>query len=604
MGDNKKKEFHILDMLERNGKRYYHILDYDHDEINALLAKIKNGYLLTEEEREWLSINNLLDFSTFTGSYEDLVDKPFIPTSIDELDGYEKIENLETELQLLTVDCNEELASIHEELDTKYDANRIEKDPKGGINFFFGTLLDEVINIGRPIDYNKLTDEDYRDLSANINCIESKAPEYDDELKSVFCNGTLTIIEEVPDQDFITISWTDKEKHTIQVPANINVYAGGNGLDSPANYPATGLIISSGNLKNVYGGSLGEGNVGFANILISNGSVLTLTGGGQSVHKLKSHKNHVGKSHIILNGGTVETMFVGSQGNGVVNQAVFNMNDGAINDLTAGGESGTTLLSELNINGGTIKKSQGVNRGHVGCITYNLTGGKIDTFYAGGESKVGSVDGTYEHCRLFIDGVEFKYNPNPGTNNRKEDNTRISGTIIKYYTEELKININNIRQLNLAIKECVEGEDVSKIEQEYAELIEELEKEVNKFDISKVGHGHTSEDITDLIDTIQGLIEDKIVAIDLSKYAIKEEVKASIDSINSLISSIVLDIDSLKSSDQKLNNTLNNITSRISRMESDISDLETAVNYRTTNEDIDEIMANLLDDTMTLDDKH
>ena len=138
MSDNKKKEAHILDILEKNGKRYYHILDYDHNEINALLAKIENGYLLTEEERQWLTDKDILDFSTFSGSYEDLVDKPFIPTNIDELDGYEKIEDLETDLQLLTADCNEELASIHKELDAKYDANRIKKDPKGGINFFFG----------------------------------------------------------------------------------------------------------------------------------------------------------------------------------------------------------------------------------------------------------------------------------------------------------------------------------------------------------------------------------------------------------------------------------------------------------------------------------
>jgi hypothetical protein len=597
MSDNKKKEAHILDLLEKNGKRFYHILDYDHNEINALLAKIENGYLLTEEERQWLTDKDILDFSTFSGSYEDLVDKPFIPTSIDELDGYEKIENLETELQLLTADCNEELASIHEELDAKYDANRIKKDPKGGINFFFGTLLDEVINIGRPIDYSKLTDEDYKDLSVNINCIESKAPEYDDSLKSVFCNGTLTIIEEVPGQDFITISWTDKEKHTIQVPADVNVYAGGNGLDSPADYPATGLIILSGSLKNVYGGSLGEGKIGFTNIMINGGSVLTAIGGGQSIYKVKSYKNHVGKNHFVVNKGTVETMFLGSQGNGVVNQTVLHMNGGTINDLTAGGESGTTLLTEVNLNDGSIKQVQGVNRGHVGCITYNLVGGDIETFYAGGEPNVGSVDGKYDHCRLFIDGTTFRFNPEPGTNNRiKDHNAYVSGSILKKYKDDLKINSNNIQKLNLVIKDYIEGDSISKIEEDYNALIAELEKEEsNKFRLVKEGHMHTSEDIADLITTIQDIIQSNIEDIDIGKYATKEDVKVSFDSVNATIDSILIDINQLKGEDARINNTLTNITNKISQIESNINTLETSVNYRTTNEDINEIISNLGD---------
>lgn len=597
MSDNKKKEAHILDILEKNGKRYYHILDYDHNEINALLAKIENGYLLTEEERQWLTDKDILDFSTFSGSYEDLVDKPFIPTSIDELDGYEKIEDLETDLQLLTADCNEELASIHEELNTKYDANRIKKDPKGGINFFFGTLLDEVINIGRPIDYNKLTDEDYRDLSVNINCIESKAPEYDDSLKSVFCNGTLTIIEEVPGQDFITISWTDKEKHTMQVPADVNVYAGGNGLDSPADYPATGLIILSGNLKNVYGGSLGEGKIGFTNIMINGGSVLTAIGGGQSIYKVKSYKNHVGKNHFIVNKGIVETMFLGSQGNGIVNQTTLHMNGGTINDLTAGGESGTTLLTEVNLNGGSIKQVQGVNRGHVGCITYNLVGGNIETFYAGGEPNVGSVDGKYDHCRLFIDGTAFRFNPEPGTNNRiKDHNAYVSGSILKKYKDDLKINSNNIQKLNLVIKDYIEGECISKIEEDYNALIAELNKaESNKFRLVKEGHKHMSEDIADLITTIQTIIQSNIDDIDIGKYALKEDVKVSFDSVNATIDSLLIDINQLKGENARVNNTLTNITNKINQIESSINTLETSVNYRTTNDDINEIISNLGD---------
>ena len=598
MSKENNRTYHILDELERDGKRFYHILEFSHEEIDDMLSRLNEGGVLTQEERDFLDKNKLTKFSTFSGSYEDLYDKPIIPETLDDLKDRKRITTLENIADM----HDNEFTAVYNELDTKLDSNRIQIAPEGGLNFFFGSLLDEVVNIGRPIDYDTLSEEDYKILSRNINKVSSKCPEYDSKLGFVFCNGTLAVIEEVPGQDLLTVSWVDKEKKSIEVPSGVDIFAGGNGLEEPANFPATGLIIKSGELKNVYGGSLGTGNVAYTNILMNGGSVLTMTGGGQSVYKMKYHDNHVGKNHFVLNGGTVETMFLGSQGSGIVNHTILNMNDGLINDFTAGGENGTTLLTELHLNGGEIKLVQGINRGHVGCITYNLTAGKIETFYAGGKPNVGSVDGKYDHCRIFIDGTEFTYNPQPGTNDRiREDASFISGSILKKYSEDLKINNNNIKKLNLTIKDYISGNDISKIETEYEELIVELLKLDNKYNLEKKGHKHTSEDMTDFIEAVQSLIEDKIISIDLNKYAVKEEVNASFESVNAMIGSIVADITSLKSEDSKLNSAINNITNRINRMESDISDLETAVNYRTTNEDIDEIMSNLVYETMTLE---
>jgi hypothetical protein len=598
MSKEKNRTYHILDELERDGKRFYHILEFSHEEIDDMLTRLNEGGVLTQEERDFLNKNKLTKFSTFSGSYEDLYDKPVIPKKLDDLKDKKRITDLENIANM----HDNEFTEVYNKLDTKLDSDRIQIAPEGGLNFFFGSLLDEVVNIGRPIDYNSLSIEDYKILSRNINKVSSKCPEYDSELGFVFCNGTLAVIEEVPGQDLLTVSWVDKEKKSIEVPSGIDIFAGGNGLEEPANFPATGLIIKSGELKNVYGGSLGTGNVAYTNILMSGGSVLTMTGGGQSVYKMKYHDNHVGKNHFVLNGGTVETMFLGSQGSGIVNHTILNMNDGLINDFTAGGENGTTLLTELHLNGGEIKFVQGINRGHVGCITYNLTAGKIETFYAGGRPNVGSVDGKYDHCRVFIDGTEFVYNPEPGTNDRiREDARFISGSILKKYSENLKINTNNIKKLNLITKDYIEGKDISKIETEYEELIVELSKLDNKYNLEKKGHKHTSEDMTDFVEAVQGLIENKLVAIDLDKYAVKAEVAASFESVNNLIDTLMADVIALKGEDSKLNTAISNITTRINRMESDISDLETAVNYRTTNEDIEEIMANLVHDIMTLE---
>ena len=590
MSNNKKETEHPLDQFERDGKRFYHILNYSYEEVDEMFSKLKNGEMLTDDERAWLDENKLASLFRFSGSYEDLFDKPDIPNELIDLEDGSRVRDLEIDVQELKINMDEVLDGFEEVqtgFESKLDADRIQIAPEGGINFFYGTRLDEFINIGRPIDYDNLTEEDYDVLSKNINTAESKAPAYDSELGLVFCNGTLAVVEQGPDEDTLTISWKETMKESIEVPANIDIYAGGNGLESPANFATTGVIIKSGNVKNVYGGSLGQGNIGFTNILMSGGSVLTMTGGGQATYKRKDHKNHVGKNNIVMHGGEVETMFLGSQGAGIVNQTMLDMNDGVINDFTAGGENGTTLLTELAMRGGLIKKVQGINKGQVGCITYNLHGGKIEMFFAGGDNELDSADGSYICCRLFIDGTEFKFNPEPGKNNKvRNDASRVSGSIIKKYSEDLKINSNNIKKLNLTVMDFIFGDDISKVENDFTALVEELEKEENAFNLVKLGHHHTSNDIDDLIDTIQSLIEAKIEFIDINRFALKEEVAETFNSVNQVIDSIISSVSSLSARTDIL-------TSRADSMEEDINRLETAINYRTTNEDIDEIITDL-----------
>ena len=50
-------------------------LDYTHEEIEDLLDKIKNGYVLTKEEYDKLALK-LENLSTFSGDYNDLTNKP------------------------------------------------------------------------------------------------------------------------------------------------------------------------------------------------------------------------------------------------------------------------------------------------------------------------------------------------------------------------------------------------------------------------------------------------------------------------------------------------------------------------------------------------
>ena len=61
----------------------FHILKYDHEELEALLNKIDKGFMITKEQYQ-----ALLDRGYFGGDYNDLSNKPFIPTDTSDLTNY------------------------------------------------------------------------------------------------------------------------------------------------------------------------------------------------------------------------------------------------------------------------------------------------------------------------------------------------------------------------------------------------------------------------------------------------------------------------------------------------------------------------------------
>lgn len=71
-----------------------YVLPYDHDELLDLLSKIQDGRMLTQEEYEVFRLiidpdNDVTDGDVlFTGDYKDLLNKPFIPTKMIDLQDY------------------------------------------------------------------------------------------------------------------------------------------------------------------------------------------------------------------------------------------------------------------------------------------------------------------------------------------------------------------------------------------------------------------------------------------------------------------------------------------------------------------------------------
>lgn len=89
-----------LTMLANLLEQYY-ILPYDHDELIELLMKIQDGYMLTKEEYDILRLiltpdggdsdDGQLGDVIFSGNYADLINKPFIPTKMVDLQDYPTI---------------------------------------------------------------------------------------------------------------------------------------------------------------------------------------------------------------------------------------------------------------------------------------------------------------------------------------------------------------------------------------------------------------------------------------------------------------------------------------------------------------------------------
>jgi hypothetical protein len=71
----------------------FYVLPYTHDELLEILARIKNGYFLTQSEYETLKSiilgdGNIEGDFLFSGDYKDLINKPYIPKKLSDMSDY------------------------------------------------------------------------------------------------------------------------------------------------------------------------------------------------------------------------------------------------------------------------------------------------------------------------------------------------------------------------------------------------------------------------------------------------------------------------------------------------------------------------------------
>ncbi len=232
----------------------------------------------------------------------------------------------------------------------------------------------------------------------------AKAPKFDESKNLFFANGTPITIEKRTDgQEGALIKWDGGEK---LVPVNTSVFAGSHNSDEEIE--TASITMNGGTVKNISGGGLHKSIVKKATIVMNNGTVTgSVMGGG--AHHLKQAGDGdfidstvadskdrtkaitiVDETTVTINGGTVKyAVWGGGESYSYTGKSTLTINAGKFNYVTAGGSNGYTGDASLNIYGGEIAITQGVNRGEMDNISFVVNGGKIGKFYAGGEPDEG-----------------------------------------------------------------------------------------------------------------------------------------------------------------------------------------------------------------------
>ena len=263
-----------------------------------------------------------------------------------------------------------------------------------------------VEKINKIVSYDKTTMEN--DLKEDKIIINSMSPYYDEKMNVFFALGHPIVIEKDDStEEAIKIKWIGGEQ-VFPDGSKVNVCGGGISISTPLYFPHTKITVNSGSVANIQGGNEAGGTVDTAEIIINGGIVKNVNGAGAAWcdYYGKMFPNTVYNVKMTINGGIVQSCVygggIGADSN-VETNVELNINDGAFYYVTIGGSNGNTNTGTLNMNGGNIQILQATNRGTVGDVEYNITGGIIEKAYLGGETA-SDVSGTINSINCNISG--------------------------------------------------------------------------------------------------------------------------------------------------------------------------------------------------------
>jgi hypothetical protein len=109
-----------IDLMANDGK--YYLLNYTHKELEELLHKLATGCLLTVPDYEKLMDIQIDNLSTFSGYYDDLLEKPDVETleqTVEDLCNctggsllQKRIDNIQEDIEVIEVKIVEEIRNV------------------------------------------------------------------------------------------------------------------------------------------------------------------------------------------------------------------------------------------------------------------------------------------------------------------------------------------------------------------------------------------------------------------------------------------------------------------------------------------------------------
>ncbi len=274
---------------------------------------------------------------------------------------------------------------------------------------------------------------------------------YNNGAGAFYANGTEITIREDNETKNTVVYWNGGS----QIITNTTTIFGGGNKDS--NYDSSNITMESGNVAFIYGGGfstsenesadvsntsininggtvkgavIGGGllysNVQNSNIVINDGTVASVQGGGLASATINGVNYNTGNSenpqdsltrvknvNLTINNGTINSnslgyglVYGGGQGYSYTENVNLTINGGDMSKayVTAGGSNGYTGKTNVNITGGDINIYQSVNRGKVASTELKVTGGTINSLYVGGEAGDTSVNGIIDTANVNIVG--------------------------------------------------------------------------------------------------------------------------------------------------------------------------------------------------------
>ena len=170
---------------------------------------------------------------------------------------------------------------------------------------------------------------------------------------------------------------------TVNIEANSNItnaYGGGN----QAGVPVTHVNLHGGTVVSIYGGSNQSGNITTSNVTTTGGSATNIYGG-----------NNLGgtttTTNVTIGGGTITNAFGGGNEASTTTDNVT-VTSGTVTNLYGGGNKATANTTLVNLNGGTVTNTYGGgNQAGVTTRTNVILAGTTSTNIYGGSNTSGDV---------------------------------------------------------------------------------------------------------------------------------------------------------------------------------------------------------------------